>query len=714
MVLTPDIISRVERLVATEGMHELQKAGRLFNIPGDDAPQYDGRGDRDYHYEEEEDDEYNPDDYATDVNPNELLSVSDATLDHDSTSSSDSNNDDISLNPGLSSSDADTSQDERSNQLEMSLEDQFDQEISENKETLFDNEAEEVPFENEIEESEANSIDDEDTINKEHEENNNTMDKNEETSQEFENITGEHEENQRSAPLTQDENQRSDNYSLRNTKRVDYKTMNKSGYTFHVTGKIDIEIMHQEVVSTVVKAIMETTKKQSPVNDKTQVETHFYETAIKKWGDVALEAVFKEVAQIDDKEVFEPVHLKDILPEDRKRILPSLMTVTVKRSGKHSKGRLCIDGRTQDEPKEKTASPTLMNESLYNIIMTAICEERHIINGDVPGAFLNGLFSDSGEKVYAKFTGKLVDVLCEVKERYKEFVTYENGKKVLYVLLNKALYGTVQAALIWYKMFVSTLKGMGFELNRYDLCVANAEIEGSQQCTIGFYVDDLLGTHKKKSVLENIRQVIENEYGDIGVSISDIFTYLGINFKINRKNKWTEATMISHLKDAIQDFEKIGSLDGRKVMTLATGSLFEVDEDSPILDEGKQRAFRSIVMKVVYVAKRVCLDLLTTTAFLTTRQGKGTSQDWKKLRRLLQYIQNTIDMPFIFAADEMNRFHTFNDVAYAVNMDRKSQTGGLVTFGRGAVHGQSTKQRLNTKSSTEGEIVSCSDYLTEH
>ena len=190
---------------------------------------------------------------------------------------------------------------------------------------------------------------------------------------------------------------------------------------------------------------------------------------------------------------------------------------------------------------------------------------------------------------------------------------------------------------------------------------------------------------QSKSELEKqrkkLQKAIENEYGDIGATISDTFTYLGIDFTIDRKNKWTEATMISHLQDAIQEFEKVGSLDGRKVMTPATGTLFEVDPESPLLDERKQKSFRSIVMKLVYVAKRVRLDLLTTTAFLTTRQGKGTAQDWKKLRRLLQYVQSTIDMPFIFAADEMNRFHTFIDVAYAVNMDRKSQTGGVVTFG---------------------------------
>ncbi len=54
----------------------------------------------------------------------------------------------------------------------------------------------------------------------------------------------------------------------------------------------------------------------------------------------------------------------------------------------------------------------------------------------------------------------------------------------------------------------------------------------------------------------------------------------------------------------------------------------------------------------------------------------------------------------------------FIDVAYAVNPDRRSQTGGLVTFGRGAIHAESTKQKLNSKSSTEGEIIGFSDYLT--
>ena len=48
---------------------------------------------------------------------------------------------------------------------------------------------------------------------------------------------------------------------------------------------------------------------------------------------------------------------------------------------------------------------------------------------------------------------------------------------------------------------------------------------------------------------------------------------------------------------------------------------------------------------------------------------------------------------------------------YAVRDDMKSHTGGAMPFGRGVFDTKSTKQKLKTKSSTESEVVSVSDYL---
>ena len=41
----------------------------------------------------------------------------------------------------------------------------------------------------------------------------------------------------------------------------------------------------------------------------------------------------------------------------------------------------------------------------------------------------------------------------------------------------------------------------------------------------------------------------------------------------------------------------------------------------------------------------------------------------------------------------------------------RSHTGGLISFGQGGIACKSSKQKLNTKSSTEAELVGASNYL---
>ena len=49
---------------------------------------------------------------------------------------------------------------------------------------------------------------------------------------------------------------------------------------------------------------------------------------------------------------------------------------------------------------------------------------------------------------------------------------------MLYVKLNKALYGLLQSVLLFYKKLVSKLEDMGFVLNHYNPCVANRMVNG--------------------------------------------------------------------------------------------------------------------------------------------------------------------------------------------------------------------------------------------
>ena len=50
----------------------------------------------------------------------------------------------------------------------------------------------------------------------------------------------------------------------------------------------------------------------------------------------------------------------------------------------------------------------------------------------------------------------------------------------MYIWLTKALYGMMQAALLFWKDLTGYLIEQGFELNPYDECMANKQINRSQ------------------------------------------------------------------------------------------------------------------------------------------------------------------------------------------------------------------------------------------
>ena len=52
------------------------------------------------------------------------------------------------------------------------------------------------------------------------------------------------------------------------------------------------------------------------------------------------------------------------------------------------------------------------------------------------------------------------------------------------------------------------------------------------------------------------------------------------------------------------------------------------------------------------------------------------------------------------------------DASFAVHADFKSHTGVVMTYGSGAVQTMSWKQKLNTHSSTETELVCVKDAMT--
>jgi hypothetical protein len=149
-----------------------------------------------------------------------------------------------------------------------------------------------------------------------------------------------------------------------------------------------------------------------------------------------------------------------------------------------------------------------------------------------------------------------------------------------------------------------------------------------------------------------------------------------------------------------------------KPPTPATEKLFSVDEKSKPLDRAKAEEFHTIVAKGLFACKRARPDIHPAIAFLCTRVKKPTEEDWQKLMRLLKYLNGSRDDKLHLRADSVNVIKWYVDASFAVHPDFKSHTGAVMTMGNGAIQSMSRKQRLNTKSSTEAELVGADDSST--
>jgi hypothetical protein len=66
-------------------------------------------------------------------------------------------------------------------------------------------------------------------------------------------------------------------------------------------------------------------------------------------------------------------------------------------------------------------------------------------------------------------------------------------------------------------------------------------------------------------------------------------------------------------------------------------------------------------------------------------------------------------MPLILSADSLTLSQLWVDAVYAVQDDCWGHTGAGISFGQGMALSYSWKQKINTKSSTEAELVGVDD-----
>jgi hypothetical protein len=169
--------------------------------------------------------------------------------------------------------------------------------------------------------------------------------------------------------------------------------------------------------------------------------------------------------------------------------------------------------------------------------------------------------------------------------------------------------------------------------------------------------------------------------------------------------------MLDHIEDLIVAFEKAEPKGGGTKTSAAPENLFKIDEDCEKLAPKKKEVFHHLVAKTLYVTKRARPDTCTAVAYLKTRVREPDKDDWTKMVHMMKYIRGTRKFPLILSANGSGILKWWVDASFAVHPNMRGHTGGGLSMGTGFPIVTSTKQKLNTRSSTETEVVGVDDCM---
>jgi hypothetical protein len=201
-----------------------------------------------------------------------------------------------------------------------------------------------------------------------------------------------------------------------------------------------------------------------------------------------------------------------------------------------------------------------------------------------------------------------------------------------------------------------------------------------------------------------------------------VHRYLGMTINYSTKGV-AQILMVDYVKDIVMAWDKASDgieLDGFKIKyrklsrepTAVPSNLVTVDEDSAKLPEKQKAAFHNVVAKALYVAKRALPNIAVAIAFLATRVCSPDVQDWVELCHLIKYLRSTINLPLALGATSGRVLHWYVDASFAVHPNMRGHSRGAMTLGLGFPISSSSKQKLNTHSLTERELVGVDDMMS--
>ena len=203
----------------------------------------------------------------------------------------------------------------------------------------------------------------------------------------------------------------------------------------------------------------------------------------------------------------------------------------------------------------------------------------HIL--DVNGAFLLGNY-EHGEKIY-----------MEVPQGFEPYY----GQNVVLFLLH-TLYGTIQAAIMFWKVLVRAFWALSYKRSNADPCLYYHWNQDSKLVLWTSWVDDLLVCGAKEDVLQEVEKMKTKFKCDNGGPLKE---YIGCKIEYVPEDNWMKLTQ----PVLLQSFEDEFDIKNAKFSSTpaAPNSMLDEDEGQPHVSESKKSLYQKGVGKLLYLMK---------------------------------------------------------------------------------------------------------------
>ena len=221
----------------------------------------------------------------------------------------------------------------------------------------------------------------------------------------------------------------------------------------------------------------------------------------------------------------------------------------------HQGGHLCQWGKTE----RNTGLGGKKSLTMYKkaIIATSIineCKKCDVGIENIPEKFI---IYGMNETSIVVISGTVEELMVKTSpEIYSKYIIVDNDNcSVVYVILQRALYGCMCSEFIVYKHLLTNLDSVGFEVNTYDSCVEKHMVN-RKQYTIMWTVNYLKLSHIDTKEVTKVTKWTK------GVYVEDMWILWGNKNEHLRKEldlsnpREVKTLMVKYLKGVIENFRE--------------------------------------------------------------------------------------------------------------------------------------------------------------